>query len=532
METMLYIILSTLLAGILLVVRDLPVISGSVLASGAGERTCVRILTPVFFGAALIVPCFLPTIQWPGAGSLPASDDILPVGIATFAASMIVGRFSRYPAVPFAFIAAIGGVGLASGGSLDWKAGSACAISWFAALVLCACLAALIYMLFAVGQRGKKTHLAVQEARMMPLAVLAGLALTTSFAINNSLIFTWMPLYKGSMFAAAAAPACALVLWLGTHRRITQAKWNLADNELDTNTQSILSLLLAMVATFLLFSSPLPAMIGLTATPLPAGTLYMAAILGISIARQRALADGQEILLSAIAAIVSPALALMFAYCLGRIMDGGGAGNLIVLCMAVLAAVMMIYTRWQNRRTMNRQIVANREQQVYSTQKSLSALEVKAEMTEKDLLNKLDIKRKELVDFAVGVSDQKEFMERVYEELKEVRAMEDVKARNAATDTLLSTLRERMYFTREMNDFYARSEVLNKDFNMRLSELYPNLTEGERKLTNLLRQGFSSKYIASLMNITPKSVEINRSRLRAKLGLTRSDNLIQFIKSI
>jgi DNA-binding CsgD family transcriptional regulator len=287
-----------------------------------------------------------------------------------------------------------------------------------------------------------------------------------------------------------------------------------------------------MAATFILFSSPLPAMVGLTASPLPAGSLYMAALLGISVARQSALADGQDILLAVIAAIVSPALALMFAYCLGRIMDGGGAGNLIVLCLAVLAAVMMVYTRWQNRRTMHRQIVANREQQVYSTQKSLSALEVKAEMTEKDLLNKLDIKRKELVDFAVGVSDQKEFMEKVYEDLKTLRTLDDENAKNAATDTLLSTLRERMYFTREMNDFYAQSEVLNKDFNMRLSELFPNLTDGERKLTNLLRQGFSSKYIASLMNITPKSVEINRSRLRAKLGLTRGDNLIQFIKSI
>ena len=89
-----------------------------------------------------------------------------------------------------------------------------------------------------------------------------------------------------------------------------------------------------------------------------------------------------------------------------------------------------------------------------------------------------------------------------------------------------------MYFTREMNDFYARSEILHKDFNLRLKEAYPSLTESERKLANLLRQGFSSKYIATLMNITPKSVEINRYRLRSKLGLQRSDNLVQFIKSI
>lgn len=532
MEGILYIIISSLLAGILLVTHDLPVIGGSVLASGAGERTCVRILTPIILLAGLVVPCFLPTVLLPVANVLPEPGNILPIGIATVSAALIVGRFSHYPAVPFAFVAAIVGTGLASGTGLNPHTGISFALSWLVAPAICACLAAVIYLLFAFGQRGKKVHLAVQEARMMPLAASSGLLLIASFAINNSLIFTWIPLSEGAAFAAISAPACAIPIWLFAHKHVTQAKWNLADNELDTNTQSILSLLLAMATTFILFSCPLPGLLGLTATPLPAGSLYLAALLGISIVRQRALVDGAEVLKGGIAMLLSPVLALMFAYCLGKIMDGGSAGTLIVLGMALMAAAMMIYSRWQNRRAMHRQIVANREQQVYSTQKSLSALEVKAEMTERDLLNKLDIKRKELVDFAVGVSEQKEFMEKVYEDLREIRTMENGGEKNAATDALLSTLRERMYFTREMNDFYARSEVLNKDFNMRLAERFPGLTDGERKLTNLLRQGFSSKYIASLMNITPKSVEINRSRLRSKLGLTRSENLIQFIKTI
>ena len=153
-------------------------------------------------------------------------------------------------------------------------------------------------------------------------------------------------------------------------------------------------------------------------------------------------------------------------------------------------------------------------------------------MTEKDLLNKLEIRRQELVDFAVGVSQQKEYMETIYEEISQLRQMNDPVEKDRKTDEILSSLRERMYFTQEMNDFYVRSELLHKDFNLKLREGFPSLTESERRLANLLRQGFSSKYIASLMNITPKSVEISRYRLRAKLGLSRSDNLIQFIKSI
>lgn len=89
-----------------------------------------------------------------------------------------------------------------------------------------------------------------------------------------------------------------------------------------------------------------------------------------------------------------------------------------------------------------------------------------------------------------------------------------------------------MYLSRDLHDFYAQSEILHKDFNMRLREAFPKLTESERKLANLLRQGLSSKQIASMMNITPKSVEISRYRLRSKLGLKRSDNLTHFIKTI
>lgn len=80
--------------------------------------------------------------------------------------------------------------------------------------------------------------------------------------------------------------------------------------------------------------------------------------------------------------------------------------------------------------------------------------------------------------------------------------------------------------------FYAQAESLHEYFNAKLAENFPELTQQERRLATLLRLGFSSKYIATLMNITPESVEISRYRLRQKLGLSKGDNLVNFIKSI
>lgn len=80
--------------------------------------------------------------------------------------------------------------------------------------------------------------------------------------------------------------------------------------------------------------------------------------------------------------------------------------------------------------------------------------------------------------------------------------------------------------------FYARAESLHEDFNAKLAESFPELTPQERRLATLLRLGFSSKYIATLMNITPKSVEISRYRLRQKLRLDKGANLVNYIQSI
>ncbi|MFN3554976.1 MAG: LuxR C-terminal-related transcriptional regulator [Bacteroidales bacterium] len=48
----------------------------------------------------------------------------------------------------------------------------------------------------------------------------------------------------------------------------------------------------------------------------------------------------------------------------------------------------------------------------------------------------------------------------------------------------------------------------------------------------LVRLNLSSKEIATLMNISPKSVEIARYRLRKKLGLRERESMGDLLKSI
>ena len=526
MTTVMYIFLATVISGVLLLIWDFPVIKGALQACGAIEFITVKTMGMIAGAAVFVLAVFFPgKVSANTAGIIEGIPVrmLLSVGIATVASILVTSRISNYPAIPYAFIGALFGLQFAAKGAIDWALAYTNVISWICAPLACAMIAAMFYRLSAMTFRNNHVHMAFFEMRILRAAIFASPLLIGAFAWNNSILFTIFPVreFGAGPLAAGIGAASFLLARPFVAKKVTITSWNIADNTLDINSLSTLSVILAMTITF-----------GLSPAPLSAGCLFIAALAGVSIARGSAVVEGHTVISNIVAAVLSPVLGLLIGFSMGMILNGDMINTVIVVGLLALVAGTVTYVRMQNRRLLHDQIVYAHEQQIYNTRKSLSALEVRSEMTEKDLLGKLELKRKELVDFAVGISEQKDFMETVYEQLEEVRKLGTAEEKDARTDELLSSLRERMYFTREINDFYARSEVLHKDFNMRLREAYPNLTENERKLANLLRQGFSSKYIASLMNITPKSAEINRYRLRSKLGLERSDNLIKFIKSI
>ncbi len=71
----------------------------------------------------------------------------------------------------------------------------------------------------------------------------------------------------------------------------------------------------------------------------------------------------------------------------------------------------------------------------------------------------------------------------------------------------------------------------NQFFNA-LLEIHPELTSNELKLCSMLLNNMSTKEIAENTICTPDSVKVFRSRLRKKLNLDRSINLISYLKEI
>lgn len=66
-------------------------------------------------------------------------------------------------------------------------------------------------------------------------------------------------------------------------------------------------------------------------------------------------------------------------------------------------------------------------------------------------------------------------------------------------------------------------------FITRLKESFPELTPQEVKFSAYIRMNLNTKEIANLLGISVRGVEIGRYRVRKKLGLSRQDNLTNFL---
>ena len=99
-------------------------------------------------------------------------------------------------------------------------------------------------------------------------------------------------------------------------------------------------------------------------------------------------------------------------------------------------------------------------------------------------------------------------------------------------DKILEIIKANISHDDDWKRFNQNFDIVYADFTQHLSEMHPGLTVAELRLCCYLKMGLSSKEIAPLFNISTKSVEMNRYRLRKKMGLGQGDNLTAYLQKI
>lgn len=153
------------------------------------------------------------------------------------------------------------------------------------------------------------------------------------------------------------------------------------------------------------------------------------------------------------------------------------------------------------------------------------------ELEKKQLEQELELKNKELTTNVLYQIKKNEIINDIAKKL--VRHIHRFKAENQ--DIVYEIVRDLENSQKEevWDEFELRFQHVHTEFFERLQELFPDLTNGERRLCAFLRLNMTTKEIASITGLSPRSIEVARTRLRRKLELTNSDKgLIEFLSSL
>lgn len=136
-------------------------------------------------------------------------------------------------------------------------------------------------------------------------------------------------------------------------------------------------------------------------------------------------------------------------------------------------------------------------------------------------------KNKELAVSTMSLLKKNELLSVIKEDLK--KTSEDG---SKNIKSVIHTINKNIVEEDTWNVFKEAFDNADKDFLKKMKAAHASLTPNDLRLCAYLRLNLSSKEIAPLLNISVRSVEIKRYRLRKKMDLPHEQGLVEYILSI
>ncbi len=140
----------------------------------------------------------------------------------------------------------------------------------------------------------------------------------------------------------------------------------------------------------------------------------------------------------------------------------------------------------------------------------------------------VDSKSRELAVSTMSLIKKDELLSLIKEDLK--KTSEEGGSR--ILKSVITTINKNISDDNTWNLFKDAFDNADKDFLKKVKNAHPSLTPNDLRLCAYLRLNLSSKEIAPLLNISVRSIEIKRYRLRKKMELSHEQGLVEYILSI
>ena len=209
-----------------------------------------------------------------------------------------------------------------------------------------------------------------------------------------------------------------------------------------------------------------------------------------------------------------------------RIANPWYLSNFMLVNYVLLSGLMLFitnrYTRkyyiWKEKRL---EKINKRKLEIKEIEKKKNIASLENEKLQLDIENK----NRELAVSTMSMIKKNQFLNKIKNDLKKADSNQLISKVIKTIDKNLNNEDDWKFFEEAFNN--ADTEFLKK-----IKSVHKELTKNDLKLCAYLRLNLSSKDIAPLLNISLRSVEIKRYRLRKKMKLTHNEGLTEYILSI
>ncbi|MEO2052941.1 MAG: triple tyrosine motif-containing protein [Allomuricauda sp.] len=194
----------------------------------------------------------------------------------------------------------------------------------------------------------------------------------------------------------------------------------------------------------------------------------------------------------------------------------------VLACIFGSYLIHQAYKRHYHKRQLKLIEKNKHEMELAKAQNEKEIIKIKNEQLQEEFRSKSN----ELAASTLSIIRKNELLSKVKEQL-----IANIEDRNSIKP-IIRIIDKNITQNDDWEMFMEAFNNADRKFLKKLKKEHPNLSPNDVRLCAYLRLNLSSKEIAPLLNISVRSVEIKRYRLRKKMGLLHDDNLVDYIMQL
>ncbi len=197
--------------------------------------------------------------------------------------------------------------------------------------------------------------------------------------------------------------------------------------------------------------------------------------------------------------------------------------NLMIVVYVLLFIVLIGVVHFIYKRNFNKQkklLLLKKQRELAFSQ--LESEKVIMKLRNEKLQDEIESKTRELSSSTMNIIKKNEILNTIKDELSSLKDDSKVKP-------VIKIINKNLTNTGDWEMFQEAFNNADSDFLKKVKIAHPTLTPNDLRLCAYLRLNLASKEIAPLLNISARSVEIKRYRLRKKMDLPHEKSLVEYI---